>query len=207
MPPATAASDARAAPRVTAAAIAAALQGVFYWLILHEAVGPPAPPASTPLEVTILQAGRRLEPALPPLKRRRSRQEAKRRKVPPPAAAMQPITLPQTVKPARHPPIDWPRAMQREAHAEALRPPARRLRFGFPRQAAPAAAVPEFGWDYASTHRLQALPQGGMLLNLNDHCALVIYGFIFPFCRIGRIPVNGRLFDHMRDRRGGEPER
>ena len=46
-----------------------------------------------------------------------------------------------------------------------------------------------------------------MLININDHCALVIYGFIFPICQIGRIPANGHLFDHMRDRRAGEPQR
>lgn len=98
--------------------------------------------------------------------------------------------------------------MQSEVRAQESRAPARKLRFGFPRQPAPAAAVPEFGWDPASTHRLEALPQGGMLLNLNDRCALVIYGLFFPVCKIGRIPVNGHLFDHMRDRRdGGEPER
>ena len=46
-----------------------------------------------------------------------------------------------------------------------------------------------------------------MLLNINDRCAIVIYGLIFPVCRIGRIPANGHLFDHMRDRRTGEPQR
>lgn len=97
--------------------------------------------------------------------------------------------------------------MQRELRTQESRQPAKQLRFSFPRQPAPAAAVPKFGWDHASTHRLEALPQGGMLINLNDHCALVVYGFLFPFCRIGRIPVNGHLFDHMRDARLGEPER
>ena len=36
--------------------------------------------------------------------------------------------------------------------------------------------------------------------------ALVIYGFMFfPGCRIGRIPANGQLFDHMHDRRHDRP--
>ena len=203
MPLAAAAWDARALRRVTAAAIAAALQGVFYWLILHEAIGPTDLPAAMPLEVTILQAAKRLEPATPARERQRPRQVARRRV----QRSAQPVTLPGPVERARHPPIDWSRALQGEVHAPKLRAPAQKLRFGFPRRSAPVPAAPEFGWDYASTHRLEALPQGGMLLNLNDRCAIVIYGFIFPFCRIGRIPVNGHLFDHMHDRRAGDPQR
>ena len=205
---ATAALDARTARRVTAAAIAAALQGVFYWLILHEAVEPTAPPAATPLEVTLLQTVRRLKPTTLTRKRRALRRPAARRQeAAPPAAKIHPVTLPRAANPPRFPAIDWSGAMQREVRAEESQAPARKLRFGFPQQPARAAAVPEFGWDYASTHRLQALPQGGMLINLNDRCGLVFYGFLFPFCRIGRIPVNGHLFDHMRDRRAGEPRR
>lgn len=127
--------------------------------------------------------------------------------MPRPAKRVQPITLPHAVESATRPPSDWLRAMQGAVRAAESREPAGRLRFGFPRQPEPAAAVPEFGWDYASTHRLEALPQGGMLINLNDHCALVLYGFLFPVCRIGRIPANGHLFDHMRAGRAGEPER
>lgn len=203
MPLATAALDARAARRVAAAAIAAALQGVFYWLILHEAVGPTALPAAAPLEVTILQTVRRLKPALLSRKRRRPpRQVGQRREFPPQAEATEPTTLPRAVKPAPHPRADWSRAIPAEVRAEESGSRAGKFRFGFPRQSAPVPAAPEFGWDYAATHRLVPLPRGGILLSLNDHCALVIYGFIFlPGCRIGRIPANGELFDHMHDRR------
>lgn len=204
--PATAALDARAARRVTAATLAAALQGVFYWLILHEVVAPTALPDATPLEVTILQTVRRLEPATQPRRRRRPRQLLRRREGPRPDTVAQPITLPRSIERARHPPIDWSRALQGEARAQELRTPAHRLVFGSLRRSAPAPAAPEFGWDHASTHRLELLPQGGMLLNINDRCAIVIYGLIFPVCRIGRIPANGHLFDHMRDRRPGEPQ-
>jgi hypothetical protein len=49
-----------------------------------------------------------------------------------------------------------------------------------------------------------------MLVNITDHCVLVVYGFIvIPGCKLGRIAANGHLFDRMHDRRkepgGGLP--
>ena len=61
---ASAAWDARVPRRITAAAIAAALQGVFYWLILHEAIEPTPLRSLTPLQVTIFQAARRSRPVM-----------------------------------------------------------------------------------------------------------------------------------------------
>jgi len=66
---------------------------------------------------------------------------------------------------------------------------------------APAAARQQFGWDYARTHRLESLPDGGLLVNLSDRCSIV---FKFPMllggCRIGKIESRGDLFAHMYDR-------
>ncbi len=204
---ATAALDARVARRVVVAAIAAALQGIFCWLILREAVEPIALPGPRPLEVTILRTVSRFRPAKQPRKHRPRtprQQVAPRVEAPRRVALTNPITLPQAVNDARHAPTDWQRAMHGEVRAEESRSRAGKVRFGFPRQPAPAPAAPKFGWDYASTHRLEGLPRGGILINLNDHCALVFYGLmLFPGCRIGRIAVNGHLFDHMRDRRNG----
>lgn len=204
---ATPALDARVARRVVVAAIAAALQGIFCWLILREAVEPIALRGSRPLEVTILQTISHVRPANQPRKRR---QRTPRQKVAPRVEAPRrveltnPTTLPQAVNTVPHAPIDWQRAMHGEVRAEESRSRAGQVRFGFPRQPDPPPATLEFGWDYASTHRLEALPEGGILINLNDHCALVFYGLmLFPGCRIGRIAVNGHLFDHMRDRRNG----
>lgn len=212
MPLATAALDARVARCVVAAAIAAALQGIFCWLILREAVEPIALPGPRPLDVTMLQTVSRLRPANQPRKHRPRiprQQVAPRVEAPRRVELTNPITLPQVVNTAPHAPIDWQRAMHGEVRAEESRSGAGKVRFGFPRQATRARAAPEFGWDYASTHRWVALPRGGILINLNDHCALVFYGLmLFPGCRIGRIPANGQLFDHMRDRRnvsGGLP--
>lgn len=59
---------------------------------------------------------------------------------------------------------------------------------------------PEFGWDHAHTHRIEALEGGGSILWINDRCFIVMAGVIpFPVCGIGKIPPRGDLFDHMRD--------
>jgi hypothetical protein len=65
---------------------------------------------------------------------------------------------------------------------------------------------PEFGWDHARTHRVEAMEGGGSILWINDRCFIVMYGVIpFPMCGIGKIPVRDDLFDHMRDSRGHQP--
>lgn len=203
MPLAVAAIDARTTRRIAAAAIAAALQGVFYWLILHEAVEPIALPTSTPLEVTLFSTpARRPRPKMFPRKQEPpvvpSGHILPRRAAPPVA---QPITPAPAVKSAPHAPIDWQHAMQGEVRRAEPRSRDNSLNFGFPQLPAGPAAPPEFGWYYAGTHRVQALPEGGTLLNLTDHCGIVIYVLPIPFCKIGRIPANGQLFDHMYDGR------
>jgi hypothetical protein len=66
--------------------------------------------------------------------------------------------------------------------------------------------TPEFGWDHARTHRVEPMEGGGSILWINDRCFVVLYGVIpFPMCGIGKIPVRGDLFDHMRDSKGQEP--
>jgi len=66
--------------------------------------------------------------------------------------------------------------------------------------------APQFGWDHAQTHRVEALEGGGTLLWINDRCFIVMAGMIpFPMCGIGKIPVRGDLFDHMRDPKAPEP--
>jgi hypothetical protein len=67
-------------------------------------------------------------------------------------------------------------------------------------------STPEFGWDHAHTHRVEALEGGGSLLWINDRCFIVMAGMIpFPMCGIGKIPVRSDLFDHMRDLPAPEP--
>jgi hypothetical protein len=59
---------------------------------------------------------------------------------------------------------------------------------------------PQFGGNHARTHRVEELSGGGLLVNINDRCAVVLL-FIFPFpaCKIGKIPAHSDLFDHMKD--------
>jgi hypothetical protein len=61
----------------------------------------------------------------------------------------------------------------------------------------PRVAGPQFGWDYASTHRFTNLPGGGFVYAINDNCQILI--FIVPFigCTIGKQPVNGDLFKNL----------
>jgi hypothetical protein len=87
--------------------------------------------------------------------------------------------------------IDW----AKEAERVAADP---RLIVG----AAPAPAAREpFAWDYAHTHRLESLPDGGLLVNLSDRCSIVIkFPMLLGGCRIGKIESRGDLFAHMYDR-------
>jgi hypothetical protein len=66
---------------------------------------------------------------------------------------------------------------------------------------------PRFGWNHAATHRIEEIPTGGLLININDRCVIAWVVFPLPFCRIGKIPVRGDLFEHMQDPAPpGEPE-
>ena len=59
---------------------------------------------------------------------------------------------------------------------------------------------PRFGWNHARTHRVEELSGGGLLININDRCAVVvIYFFALPACKIGKMAARGDLLDHMKD--------
>ncbi len=203
MPVATAAGDARAARRVTVAAVAVALQGAFYFLILHETVERAVPPGAPPLQVILLQTTVRQRPLRLP--RQHERPASSR---PSPRRNAVSKAGPQTVEPAPHAPIDWQRGIRAEVREEQS--PPRKLDFGFPQAPQAPKALPEFGWDNARIHRVEPLSGGGTLIHLGDHCVLVIYALMpFPGCEIGRIPANGHLFDGLEgpwnDRTNGLP--
>ena len=66
---------------------------------------------------------------------------------------------------------------------------------------APAPArTPGLAWNYARTHRVEALPGGVTVFHVNDHCAIALL-WIMPFfgCSLGKIPTRGDLFEHMHD--------
>jgi hypothetical protein len=100
------------------------------------------------------------------------------------------------------PPIDWQAELAREARDSASAKPDHPFReFDFPRRSPPAAKAPEFAWDRNHTHRVESVP-GALLVHLNDNCVLVMAPLPFVFCRPGKRPANGDLFDHMNDPRG-----
>ncbi|MFL6601478.1 MAG: hypothetical protein ACJ8R9_09110 [Steroidobacteraceae bacterium] len=66
---------------------------------------------------------------------------------------------------------------------------------------------PRFGWNHAATHRIEEIPTGGLLINISDRCVIAWAILPLAFCRIGKIPVRGDLFEHMQDPPpAGEPE-
>jgi hypothetical protein len=62
----------------------------------------------------------------------------------------------------------------------------------------PRVRGPEFGWDYAATHRITHPEGGGLLIALNDRCAIFIFLLPMIGCSIGpQPPANGDLFKYM----------
>jgi hypothetical protein len=99
---------------------------------------------------------------------------------------------------AIHPPTDWAAELSRAAREAASAKPNTRD-FGFPHPAATPGKPAQFGWNYAATHRVESLPQGGLLVHVNDNCVLVLFPLPFVGCGIGKTKANGNLFEHMRD--------
>ncbi len=117
-----------------------------------------------------------------------------------------PITLPPVPSPLVEPKqIDFAReaelATQRAVAAIELE---RRRARGFTpleQNREPEVArtpTPEFGWS-STAQRIEALPEGGLLIRLSERCVVAITLVAFPACSFGEIPVNGDLFKHMND--------
>lgn len=129
-----------------------------------------------------------------------------RRPAPPVRTA--PITLP--TEPPTHeapstssPRIDWAREAElsasRQIHSdEEARRHAAPFSHDFSAQR-PVRPAPQFRWSRAHTNRLEPLETGGTLIWLNERCAVVFAGAIFPVCAIGKIPAHGDLFEHLND--------
>jgi hypothetical protein len=94
--------------------------------------------------------------------------------------------------------VDW-RAEAQRAAAAAVDEPSVQKPFG-PRAQAPLAAQPKpFGWDKTHTERVQALPEGGILVRLSDNCAMVIAPLPLVGCSLGKRKARGDLFDGMKE--------
>ena len=63
----------------------------------------------------------------------------------------------------------------------------------------PPKPAPEFGWDRSRTQRVEPIEGGGILVRINDRCAIVITLLAMPVCQIGKKPARGDLFEHMDD--------
>jgi hypothetical protein len=102
---------------------------------------------------------------------------------------------------AIHPAPDWTEELQlvaQDAVARDLAQQRHELDFAhaFPTQPKKSQ---QFAWDYAATHRIEAIPGGGMLVHLSDNCVLIIFPLPFIGCAIGKHPANGDLFEHRHD--------
>jgi len=102
---------------------------------------------------------------------------------------------------AIHPAPDWTEELHivaKDAIAKELAQKRHELDFAhaFPTQ---PRKPPQFAWNYAATHRIEAIPEGGMLVHLNDNCVLIIFPLPFIGCGIGKRPANGDLFEHRHD--------
>jgi hypothetical protein len=101
-----------------------------------------------------------------------------------------------------HPIPDWNQELQlaaKNAVTSQLAQKRHDLDFGHAFPAAPQKPA-QFAWDYAATHRVEAIPGGGILVHLSDNCVLIIFPLPFVGCGIGKRPENGELFEHLHDR-------
>jgi|SRR5919108_626201 hypothetical protein len=127
------------------------------------------------------------------------------------------IAPPRETRPPPSPPsretgsaaIDWAAEGADAAARVALGEDAPRPKrtFGMPSPSAMFDPGPArrrgFAWNHAHTHRVEALPGGVTVFNLNDHCAIALIWIVPAFgCSIGKMPVRSDLFEHMRDLKG-----
>jgi len=103
---------------------------------------------------------------------------------------------------AIHPGPDWNEELQlaaKNALAIELAQKRREMDFAHAYPTTPAKP-PQFAWNYAATHRIEAVPGGGMLIHIDDNCVLVLIPFPMVGCGIGKHPANGDLFKHMSEK-------
>jgi hypothetical protein len=102
---------------------------------------------------------------------------------------------------AIHPVPDWTEELHlsaKNAVANQLAQKRHELDFAHAFPAQPKRP-PQFAWDYAATHRIEAIPEGGMLVHLGDNCVLILFPLPFVGCAIGKRAANRDLFEHRSD--------
>ena len=129
-----------------------------------------------------------------------------RNTVPPQRPERKP-TLPSLALPpnendnAIHPAPDWTEELHRAAkHAVAIELAQKRHELDFAHSfPTPPKKPPQFAWDHAATHRIEAIPGGGMLIHLSEDCVFILFPLPFAGCGLGKRPVNGDLLEHMHE--------
>ena len=102
---------------------------------------------------------------------------------------------------AIHPTPDWSEELQlaaKKAVAKELEKKKHEADFAHVFPAQPKKPE-QFAWNYAATHRVEAVPGGGMLIHLGDNCVLVFLPLPIVGCGIGKKPANGDLFEHRHE--------
>ncbi len=61
-----------------------------------------------------------------------------------------------------------------------------------------------FRWNSWRAHRLEVLP-GALVFHINERCMVAIMPFPLPVCVLGKIPVYGDLFEHLKEERAQPP--
>ena len=128
---------------------------------------------------------------------------SRRQRLPTPQASA-PAETPQRQPPLENSaPIDWTQEAQNVAQHEAQLAalPKPRPLDDHERHAGGEKpdAPPQFGWDHSRILRVETLAEGGILIWLNDRCAIVLMPLPVGGCGIGKAAARGDLFDHMGD--------
>jgi hypothetical protein len=173
------------------------------WVAEHEEPTPQRTPEPVWQALLLYQSnGKQGAPVSPPLKKTAPAKSAK------PASEQSPAehpvaTSPATVATPTPMPPDW-RALAQEvadqdakqivAAEDAAASRANALTARFKPMPPPRVRGPEFGWDYAATHRITPLPQGGFVYSINDYCQILVLPLPFIGCALGKSHANGDLF-------------
>jgi hypothetical protein len=175
-----------------------ALHAVIFWLLIAKVWVLAGPEIAQSLELLWIPPAPQAPPHEEPEKGTPKASKTPKRRLPEPSQAANESAAPSP-SPSLAAPIDWQAELAREAAAAASAKSDQHFReFDFPRRSAPAAKAPQFAWDRNHTHRVESVP-GALLVHLNDNCVLVMAPLPFVFCRPGKRPANGDLFDHMKD--------
>ena len=110
----------------------------------------------------------------------------------PEIAAPQLIAPPASSDPPAPPNIDWQREAELAARKHALEVPT-------PDEPGKPKPKPEFAWSHSRTHRIAPMETGGFVVWISENCGVAIAIMAMPFCKLGKKPARGDLFEHMDD--------